>query len=71
MSRRRIDKNRDAVPSRCLFITCDVCAGQRYNSETLEVRFKDKTIYDVLKMTVEEATDFFKAHFKIHQKLAS
>lgn len=53
-----------------VYITCDVCAGQRYNSETLEVRFKDKTIYDVLKMTVEEATEFFKAHFKIHQKLA-
>ena len=53
-----------------VYITCDVCSGQRYNSETLEVRFKDKTIYDVLKMTVEEATEFFKAHFKIHQKLA-
>ncbi|MFZ1619448.1 MAG: excinuclease ABC subunit UvrA, partial [Microgenomates group bacterium] len=53
-----------------VYITCDVCQGQRYNAETLEVRFKDKTIYDILKMTVEEATDFFKAHFQIHQKLS-
>lgn len=53
-----------------VYITCDVCQGQRYNAETLEVRFKDKTIYDILKMTVEEATEFFKAHFQIHQKLS-
>jgi len=53
-----------------VYITCDVCSGQRYNSETLEVRFKDKTIYDVLKMTVEEAAEFFKSHFQIYQKLA-
>lgn len=43
-----------------VYITCDVCQGQRYNAETLEVRFKDKTIYDILKMTVEEATDFLR-----------
>ncbi len=52
-----------------VYITCDVCAGQRYNAETLEVKYKDKTIYDILKMTVDEATDFFSAHFHIHQKL--
>lgn len=53
-----------------VYITCDVCQGQRYNAETLEVKFKEKTIYDILKMTVEEATEFFKAHFQIHQKLS-
>ncbi len=52
-----------------VYITCDVCSGQRYNAETLEVKYKDKTIYDILKMTVDEATDFFSAHFHIHQKL--
>ena len=52
-----------------VYITCDVCAGQRYNAETLEVKYKDKTIYDILKMTVDEATNFFSAHFHIHQKL--
>lgn len=52
-----------------VYVTCDVCTGHRYNNETLDVKFKDKTIYDILKMTIEEATDFFSNHNKIHQKL--
>lgn len=42
------------------YVPCEVCGGKRYNRETLEVRYKGKTIYDVLEMTVEEALDFFK-----------
>jgi excinuclease ABC subunit A len=42
-----------------VFVTCDVCKGARYNRETLEVKFKGKSIADVLKMTVEEALEFF------------
>lgn len=52
-----------------VYIKCDLCQGQRYNKETLEVKYKGKTIYDVLKMTVDEATDFFSSHYKIYQKL--
>ncbi|OGK22116.1 excinuclease ABC subunit A [Candidatus Roizmanbacteria bacterium RIFCSPHIGHO2_01_FULL_39_8] len=52
-----------------VFVTCDVCNGRRYNKETLEVKFKDKNIYEILKMTVDEAVEFFKNHFHIHQKL--
>lgn len=52
-----------------VYITCDVCEGKRYNRETLEVIYKDKTIFDVLSMTVDEAADFFKNHLKIFQKL--
>ncbi len=52
-----------------IYITCDVCKGRRYNEETLEVKFKDKTIYDVLKMTVDESTVFFKDYYKIVSKL--
>ncbi|OGK10090.1 excinuclease ABC subunit A [Candidatus Roizmanbacteria bacterium RIFCSPHIGHO2_01_FULL_35_10] len=52
-----------------VYVTCDICVGHRYNNETLEVKFKDKTIYDILKMTIEEANDFFSNHPKIHQKL--
>ncbi|MDQ2080582.1 excinuclease ABC subunit UvrA [Xanthobacteraceae bacterium Astr-EGSB] len=44
-----------------VYVTCDVCKGKRYNRETLEVTFKNKSIADVLDMTVEEALDFFKA----------
>ncbi|MBO6214352.1 MAG: excinuclease ABC subunit UvrA [Lachnospiraceae bacterium] len=43
-----------------VYVPCEVCHGKRYNRETLEVRYKDKTIYDVLDMTVEEALGFFK-----------
>jgi excinuclease ABC subunit A len=44
-----------------VYVTCDVCKGKRYNRETLEVTFKNKSIADVLDMTVEEAVEFFKA----------
>nr|WP_307437337.1 excinuclease ABC subunit UvrA [Labrys monachus] len=44
-----------------VYVTCDVCKGKRYDRETLEVRFKNKSIADVLDMTVDEAADFFKA----------
>jgi excinuclease ABC subunit A len=44
-----------------VYVTCDVCKGRRYDRETLDVRFKNKSIADVLDMTVDEAADFFKA----------
>ncbi len=43
-----------------VYVLCDVCQGKRFQKETLEVKFKKKSIYDVLKMTVEEALEFFK-----------
>ena len=43
-----------------VYVPCEVCKGKRYNRETLEVHYKDKNIYDVLNMTVEEATEYFK-----------
>jgi excinuclease ABC subunit A len=52
-----------------VFVTCDTCGGRRYNRETLNVKFKDKSIADVLDMNVEEAFDFFKNHSQIHRKL--
>ncbi|MEM6413350.1 MAG: excinuclease ABC subunit UvrA [Pseudomonadota bacterium] len=54
-----------------VYVTCDVCKGQRYNRETLEVTFKDKSIADVLDMTVEEGVEFFKAVPAIRDKLAT
>jgi excinuclease ABC subunit A len=52
-----------------VYVTCDVCEGHRYNRETLEVTYKNKTIYDVLTMTVDEAVDFFPNHPNIFNKL--
>lgn len=52
-----------------VYVTCDVCEGKRYNKETLEVKFKGKNIFEVLEMTVDEATDFFASHHKIYSKL--
>ncbi len=52
-----------------IFVQCDVCKGKRYNRETLEVRFKDKSIANVLDMTVEEGVEFFKAVPSIRNKL--
>lgn len=52
-----------------VYVTCDVCEGKRYNRETLEVKYKGKSIADVLEMTVEEATNFFDAVPSLKRKL--
>lgn len=52
-----------------VYVDCDVCHGARYNEETLQVKYKDKTISDVLNMTVEEALEFFSSVSKIRHKL--
>jgi len=52
-----------------VYVQCDVCKGKRYNRETLEITFKDKSIADVLDMTCEEAADFFKAVPAIRDKM--
>ncbi len=52
-----------------IFVPCEVCKGKRYNRETLEVHYKDKTISDVLDMTVEEALTFFENVPKIRRKI--
>ncbi len=53
-----------------VYVTCDVCHGARYNRETLEVKFKGRSIADVLDMTVEDAVEFFKAVPPIRDKMA-
>lgn len=52
-----------------IYVPCDVCGGQRYNRETLEVKFKGKSIFEVLEMTVDEGIEFFKQQPKIYRKL--
>lgn len=52
-----------------VYVPCEVCGGKRYNRETLDVKFKGKSIYDVLEMTVDEALEFFSTHAKIARKL--
>ena len=52
-----------------VYVKCDVCDGHRYNEQTLEVKYKDKNISDILNMTVEEALDFFDALPAIKKKL--
>ncbi len=52
-----------------IYVPCEVCKGQRYNRETLEVKYKGKSIYEVLEMTAEEALDFFRSIPKISRKL--
>ena len=52
-----------------VYVPCEVCQGKRYNSETLEVRYKGKDISEILDLTVEDAVDFFKAIPKINRKL--
>lgn len=52
-----------------VYVPCEVCKGKRYNRETLQVKYKGKSIYDVLEMTVEEAVEFFANMPKIYRKL--
>ena len=52
-----------------VYVKCDSCQGKRYNRDTLEVRFKGKSISDVLEMTVSEAVSFFSNQPKIYKKL--
>lgn len=52
-----------------VYVPCEVCRGKRYNRETLEVRYRDKNIADVLAMTVEEALDFFSAIPRVQRKM--
>lgn len=54
-----------------VYVECDVCHGKRYNREALEIKYKDKTISDVLDMTVAQATEFFSNIPAIHRKLAT
>lgn len=53
-----------------VYVACEICEGKRYNSETLQVKYKGKNIYDVLEMTVEAALEFFTNYPKIHKKLS-
>ena len=52
-----------------VYVPCEVCHGKRYNRETLEVKYKGKSIYDVLNMTVEEALHFFENVPSIRRKM--
>jgi excinuclease ABC subunit A len=54
-----------------VYVTCDQCKGKRYNRETLEIKFRDKSIADVLDMTVEEGAEFFKAVPAVRDKLTT
>lgn len=54
-----------------VYVPCEVCKGKRYNRETLEVKYKGKSIADVLDMTVEEATHFFENQGRIHRKIVT
>lgn len=52
-----------------VYVECETCQGKRFNRETLEIRYKGKSIYDVLEMTINESVDFFENIPKIHRKL--
>ena len=54
-----------------VFVKCEVCQGRRYNAETLHLKFRDKSIADVLEMSVGEAAEFFKNHKMIYSKLST
>lgn len=53
-----------------VFVTCDACKGQRYNRETLDIKFRGKSIADVLAMSVDEALPYFSAQSRIRDRLA-
>lgn len=52
-----------------VYVPCEICKGKRYNRETLEVKYKGKTISDILNMTIEDALDFFKNIPRVHRKI--
>jgi excinuclease ABC subunit A len=52
-----------------VYVSCEICKGKRYNRETLEIKYKGKTISDILNMTIEDAVEFFKNIPKIHRKI--
>lgn len=52
-----------------VYVPCELCGGKRYNEDTLKVKYKEKSIYDVLDMTIEEAYNFFENHYKIANRL--
>jgi excinuclease ABC subunit A len=52
-----------------VYVTCEVCKGKRFNTETLEIQYKGKNIHEVLEMTIEEAAEFFEKIPKVHRKL--
>jgi excinuclease ABC subunit A len=52
-----------------VYVRCDVCKGQRYNRETLDIKFRDKSIAEVLALTVDEAVPYFSAQTRIHDRL--
>ena len=54
-----------------MYVPCEVCKGARYNRETLEVKYKGKSIADVLDMTVDDAVEFFSAIPKIYRKMVT
>jgi excinuclease ABC subunit A len=54
-----------------VYVPCDVCKGQRYNRETLEIRYKGKNISEVLEMTIEDSCEFFKNIPRIHRKVST
>jgi excinuclease ABC subunit A len=54
-----------------LFVECDVCKGKRFREDTLEIKFKNKNIHEILEMTVEEAMDFFKSVPQVLKKLST
>ena len=52
-----------------VYVACEVCGGTRYNRETLQIKYKEKNIYDILNMRVDEALKFFENHRKVREKL--
>jgi excinuclease ABC subunit A len=54
-----------------VYVQCDQCHGRRYNRETLDIKFKDKSIADILDMTVDEAVEFFAVHSSVREKLST